>query len=403
MPIRLLPLLLVAVFIALYAQANRSGMHLPSDDHDASILSPIPPGAPIALLASSQADSIDDTLFIPESAADGTDRAFETGLDDSVSGFEKGPDIQTLSDTLHSQYQHQTVPYSTDKQPFARIAFAHQSLRIERSGQRIDVEVGDEIQPGDIIETCAKHFSLIEFPDHASMIIFPSSRLVFEPDGKSFNLKDAEIHFESKVTGSSYPDVFHCFNDTFTHDADEQVVSMGIHCRGESGIILTSKKGSLRWLCQGKPCELSDGQGLMGRVITANLDQIELPARTVISAPLILSTSADKDTASGSVYTADFWWSPVPMTDRYMVHIKQTHPSAVHHQLGMHARNRFSSELPGPGNYSIRVMAVDFYGVSGDWSEPVEFRVNGVREEIEPEDETIEQEPEDDVEIDHVP
>ncbi|MFO8030246.1 MAG: hypothetical protein R6U28_10310 [Cyclonatronaceae bacterium] len=383
MHLRLLFLLLVAVLIAFYAEANKDGMLFPSDEHDASVLTPIPPNASVVLQASNQDDLVPDTLSIPESAPD-----------DTVSSFETAPDVKTLSDTLLSQQQHRDSTDSTEQQPFARIAFAHQSLRIERSGQRVDVEVGDEIQPGDVIETCAKHFSLLEFPDHASMIIFPSSRLVYEPDGKSFTLKDAEIHFESMAAGSAYPDAFHCFDDTFTHNADEQAVSMGIHCRGESGVILTSKKGSLQWLCQGQPCELSDGQGLMGRVITANLDQIELPARTVISLPLVLSATADQDTVSGSAYTADFWWSPVPMTDRYLVHIKQTYPHAVHQELEMHALNRYSSELPGPGNYTIRVMAVDFYGVSGDWSDPVEFRANGDVEERESGEETIEQEPE---------
>jgi len=270
---------------------------------------------------------------------------------------------------------------------FARTAFSHQCLKVERDGKIIDLPENKELIPGDIVETCSRHFALIEFYPAGTMILYPASRATIVSDGSELLLKSAELLFESDLSESSFPDVVRCFDETLYHIHDAPSVSFGVHCRGESGMILTSKTGSLWWTCRDVPCEIPAGQGLMGRITTANYSEVTLPAQPHITTVYVIPQRQAKDplpdsdpeadaeinSDDKSGFSATIMWNRVEMADQYLVHIYQDTEERIHHVLTLHHKNRFAAELPGPGRYIARIMAVDFYGVSGKWSAPFSF------------------------------
>jgi hypothetical protein len=265
---------------------------------------------------------------------------------------------------------------------YARISFAESCLKVTRNEITKYFSETQRLHPGDHIETCSKHFAVIDFYPAGSMTLFPASKLVISPDGTYITLKSAEILFENESGESSFPEAVKCFEESLYHDRGNFPVSFGIHCRGESGMILTAKSGNLWWSCRGTPCEVPQGSGLMGRVTTANYAGLIPPAKPVMTTAYVvpdrfpddLDTSMETKPVPTDGYSASIVWNPVPMTDQYLVHIfRETDEKRIHHFVLMHHRNHISIRLPGPGRYLARVMAFDFYGVSGDWSEPIAF------------------------------
>ncbi len=271
--------------------------------------------------------------------------------------------------------------------PFARVAFSHRCLKVERDGQAHDIPENKELLPGDIVETCSRHFALIDFSPGGTMILYPASRVTMVSDGSELILKSAEMLFENDLPESSFPDVVRCFDETIYHSQDAPPVSFGVHCRGESGMILTSKTGTLLWRCRDAPCEIPAGQGLMGRITTANYSGVMPPAQPHMTTAYVVPQRQTKDSVPDSDpeadaeihsedktgFSATMMWNPVDMADRYLVHIYQDTEERIHHVLTLHHKNRFTAELPEAGRYVARVMAVDFYGVSGEWSDPISF------------------------------
>ncbi|TVQ71389.1 MAG: hypothetical protein EA363_06015 [Balneolaceae bacterium] len=270
---------------------------------------------------------------------------------------------------------------------FARVAFSHQCLKVERDGQTLALPENKELLPGDIVETCSRHFALIDFSPAGTMILYPASRATIVSDGSELILKSAEFLFENDLSGSSFPDIVRCFDESLYHNHDAPPVSFGVHCRGESGMILTSKTGTLWWSCRDAPCEVPAGQGLMGRITTANYSRVTLPAQPLITTAYVVpqrqakdpvpdsdpKTAAEVNSEDKSGFSAAIMWNRVDMADQYLVHIYQDTEERFHHVLTLHHKNRFTAELPGAGIYIVRVMAVDFYGVSGEWSAPFSF------------------------------
>ena len=268
---------------------------------------------------------------------------------------------------------------------FARIVFSHPTLKIIRNGEKLEFPENKELLPGDIIETCPKHFAMVEFRPAGTMTLFPASRVSILSDGSELALYSAEVLFESNLTETTFPGKLRCFDETLHHSHDPPPVSFGVHCRGESGMILTSKAGTLLWNCRDAPCEISAGQGLMGRITTANYSKVMPPAQPNIKTTYVVPHLQTKDRDGEpdqaedpgpdqkSGFSATIMWNRVDMADQYLVHIYQDTKGRRHHVLTLHHKNRFTAELSEPGRYTVRVMAVDYYGVSGEWSDPVSF------------------------------
>ncbi len=265
---------------------------------------------------------------------------------------------------------------------FARVSYSHDCMKIKRNGETLGGARDANLLPGDILETCSKHFAIIDFYPGGSMILFPASKAVLDQDGSQLTLNGAEILFENDQTKSSFPEVVRCFDESTYHNSGTVPMSFGIHCRGESGMILTTKIGSMWWSCQGSPCEILAGEGLMGRITTANFSSITLPDRPRMVTAYVVpkwsasdgpETDAPDTTNKDAGYTATIVWNPVPMADQYLVHIFEQNDGKIHHSLTLHHRSEIAAEITSPGRYVARVMAIDYYGVTGDWSDPINF------------------------------
>ncbi len=307
-----------------------------------------------------EADTLDvaDTLIISEMPA--------------VSSEDTLNRDNALSDTKDAE----SDTIDTDKAGFASVTYSHSCLKVIRENKRVASDPGSELMPGDIVETCAKHFAVLNFQPEGSMILFPSSIVVVSPDGTKLTLKSAEILFEYDTITTSFPEIIHCFDESLYHVEGSPPLSFGVHCRGESGMILTSKRGSLWWNNHGKPFEISESTGIMGRVTTANYSRITLPEQPVIMDSIVVTPATARDTASINGSNVTLRWTPIAMTDQYLVHIYQNDSQKTHHVVTLHHSNQFSTILSGAGDFEIRVMAIDFYGVTGAWSLPYSFVID---------------------------
>lgn len=282
--------------------------------------------------------------------------------------------IVIVDTVLHAIPETDTL--LTDESFFARISYSHSCLNVLRDNEHVDMRDETGLLPGDVVKTCARHFAILDFHPDGLMILYPSSKIVLDPGGNDIILKGGEIQFENDAKTTSFPSTLHCYDESMYHVEGSAPVSFGVHCRGDSGMILVSKKGSLWWNYQGNPYEITDGNGVMGRITTANYSSITLPDRPIIIDSIVAQPVEAKDTVAEKVYSASFRWTPVPLADQYIVHIYQDdtqHMQTMHHLVTLHHRNEFSTELPESGDYKIRVMAIDFYGVSGDWSPALSF------------------------------
>ncbi len=297
----------------------------------------------------------------------------------------ENPDVSPLSDTpdflkfVNNDSFSQEMAADTiitRESFFANISYFHNCLKVIRDDAQLDVTTDTKLLPGDVVETCARHFAILDFHPDGILILYPSSKIGFDPEGTHITLKGAELHFENHAHTSSIPEILHCFDESIYHSEEPPPVSFGVHCRGESGMILASKQGSVWWSCQGKPCEIKQGNGVMGRFTTANYSSITLPEKPIILDSIVAQTDTIIDTAAKKKHHVAFQWSSIPMADHYLVHIYQKLPNQVqkkHHMVTLHHKNEFSTLLPESGEYTIRVMAIDFYGVSGNWSTPFTF------------------------------
>ncbi len=307
-------------------------------------------------------------------------------------------DVINVSEQGDAKVLDDTTIVMAEDSIFANISFATTSLKVTRDGESVDLTETSTLFPGDHIETCARSFAVVDFHPAGSMILFPASMVVINKDGTLLDLKSAEILFENESGISSFPATLRCFDDFMYHHQDYYPVSFGIHCRGESGMILTAKSGSAWWSCKGAPCEVPEGSGLMGRVTTANYSSVTLPPKPVITTayvvpdlvPEVLDSKEVNGIGQKSGYTATIMWNPVPMADQYVVHIARIKGGDMIHQvMTLHHRNQFTAQLPGSGRYFARVMAVDFYGVSGTWSELLAFTADPRSDDVLPDTETI--------------
>lgn len=319
----------------------------------------------------------------------------DNGLPDSLLPANIYPDsIHTgnvRADTNHSDTTQfgikETDPDISTPTFFARIAYSHHCLKVVRDGKSLDIPEKHELLPGDILETCSRHFALIDFSPGGTMILYPASRVTMAPDGSELITKSGEFLFDNDLPETSFPDIVRCFEESLHHSHDAPPVSFGVHCRGESGMILTSKAGTLWWSCRDAPCQISAGQGLMGRITTANYSEVMTPAQPRMATAYVVPRRQEKELITEddpkaaeknlsdekSGFSATIIWSRVDMADKYLVHIYQDTEERIHHVLTLHHNNQFTVDLPEAGQYAAKVMAVDFYGVSSEWSDPISF------------------------------
>lgn len=309
-----------------------------------------------------------------------------TGLQEMVYKEKPLPKLSRSvpDDTVSRELYTQRPTADAAAEPnFARVSFAASSLVVSRNGKNLDESGVIRLQPGDHIETCPKHFAVVSFYPTGSLILFPASRVLIRQDGANMSIKSAEFLFESISGESSFPETVRCFDELLYYQRTAGPVSFGMHCRGGSGIILTAKSGNLRWRCHDTPCEIPEGSGLMGRATAANLSSIHSPDKPFITAAIVVpdqkpdtvgteNTQTEKKKRDG--YPARLTWNPVPMADQYLVQIfRKSDAGRSYEFVAMHHRNQLTVHLSKAGKYTARVMAFDYLGVSGNWSEPFVF------------------------------
>ncbi len=302
----------------------------------------------------------------------------DTGNTSDAGSLSEIPELVKLVNDS-SVLQKTRIDTTTMKESsFAEISYSHSSLKISRDDTLLDLTTDTGLLPGDIVETCARHFAILDFHPDGILILYPSSRIAFGSDGTDIILKGAELHFENHAHTSSLPKILRCY-DKSIYPSEGPPVSFGVHCRGESGMIVASKQGSVWWNCRREPCEIKAGSGIMGRITTANYSHITLPEKPIILDSIVAKPDTTIESVAPKMYHVSFQWSSVPMADQYLVHIYQNLPNQVrkkHHTATLHHRNEFSTLLSESGEYTIRIMAIDFYGVSGNWSTPYTFVID---------------------------
>ncbi len=259
------------------------------------------------------------------------------------------------------------------------ISYSDGGLNVIRDGDSLRFTAGDTLLPGDNLETGSRQFAVIQFDKSNSIIIHPSSFVKFSSTGSTLHTLSASIQVD-RYSEERLPLIV-CFDDTLTHVDSESIQnhSFGMQCRGESGITISSRKGVLRWNCAVQPCDIPAGKGLAGSISATVFEFVDIPEQPDIS----FTFTADTVPAMQSESRANaFEWPPVTLADRYLAHIfnysndrYDDRKIKKHHSLKMLHNNEIEVSGLDSGSYYIRVLAIDFYGVSGQWSDPVPFEL----------------------------
>lgn len=264
------------------------------------------------------------------------------------------------------------------------LAFSSQPLRVVRNNEVHELVPGNSLKPGDVIETCARHFALIAFPPGGNLILFPSSQLMYSGDAESLILKDAEILFEnsshplnddSSIT--NIPEKLYCFEHELSHYGTTQYpVSFAVSCRGDTGMILTAQKASLTWKCARIDCKVEQNTGIVVQAASVTYTAINLPDRPEIKKVSGITGESSLDEIIEISGLTILEWTPVAMADHYLVHLYEIAGDSLEHLqiIRSHTNHHEIDQLPA-GLYAFRVMAIDYYGVTGSWSETLLFRL----------------------------
>ena len=312
--------------------------------------------------------------------------------------------MKTEYSQAFSDNQFDVADTVIETQPY--LSFSNQPLRVIRNKEVHEMVSGNLLRPGDIIETCARHFAQIAFPPGGTLILFPSSQLIYSEDAESLILKDAEIHFENKgyrsndkIISTNIPERIYCFEHEITHSGTKRYpVSFAVNCRGDTGMILTSKKASLKWRCASLECDVKENSGIMVQAASVKYTIINLPGRPELKRNDAANSGSNPDEKLQNPGQVLLEWSPVAMADHYVVHLYKTsgdplmHPhktagdsleyprktagdSLEHLLLKRSHTNRYKIDQLPAGTYAFRVMAIDYYGVSGLWSDVLIFNI----------------------------
>ncbi|MDG5766422.1 hypothetical protein QA596_03005 [Balneolales bacterium ANBcel1] len=239
------------------------------------------------------------------------------------------------------------------------------------NSEPLDLWMDHLLQPGDELETVSGQFVVLRFGKQEHIIIHPLSRVRFAEDGTQLTLLDAEIHVLNASGTSLLSGGVICFDTKVFHDSTGEAFEYGLMCRGEAGIALTGQKGDIVFDTPSERHLVHEGTAIVGRSESTRFMDVPQPDK-----PQILDTVNIKNRLANDSRTGiHLSWKPVPMSDHYLVHIYSPQEEQVSHRFRIRKDNTFSSEDLPPGSYKLRIMTVDFYGVSGNWSDPYSFHI----------------------------
>lgn len=279
---------------------------------------------------------------------------------------------------IPSHYAEALPPGSPDSltqtdQLFPQVTYSDGGLKIIRDEVEIELSRGNLLLPGDRLETAPKQFALIQFPPGGLLTVFPSSTMVLGPDLDTIRLKNAEIYYEMDSTGTIFPDILECYDARMSPlRLSNQTVSFALHCRGESGITLSTMQGKVLWLSHNRQYVVNYEEALVGRATSANFTRVHQPLKPEI----IDSINYESDPEIETTMHPHFHWKGVPEADQYLIHIYRNDPESPFHQFTYLHSNEYIADNLLSGTYYFQVMAIDYYGVAGIWSEPVLFEIS---------------------------
>ncbi len=250
------------------------------------------------------------------------------------------------------------------------MTIVHGPLSVMRDNETRTLERGDTLLPGDEMETCAGQFAVIDFQSTGYMIVHPVSNVKLDAGENIVRLRNADIHLEQRVNSSGVMPKIACYDAevSATYHATD-TISFGMQCRGESGITISIHRGSLLLQSNSRRYDLAQGMAVSGRATSDTYTEVSQPGRPVFT-DFIENESLRMDEEPSS---RSFRWRPVSMTDQFLIHIYSPFAERPVHQIRYVNNNEFAVDSLLPGSYHIRVLAVDYYGVTGNWSEPLPF------------------------------
>ena len=266
-----------------------------------------------------------------------------------------------------------SIPDSVVQNHSPVISYAsHDSLLVTRGKKVFSLASGDTLRHGDELQTCSGQFVIITYPAAGSMIIHPLSTIRLDLHNHSVQLRDAIIHVELHHNHSGTLSSFNCFDASIRTDRQHaEASSFGIQCHRESGISVTSQQGTLHLKSNNQHYILNSGKALAGRATSDAYTKVPIPKQP----GKITQGTYSRHTVYNDQTGLRFDWNPVDFTDKYLVHIYQVSNTRTVHRFGFYKSNAFSmtNSLP-PGMYAIRILAIDYYGVTGKWSVPLSFQ-----------------------------
>ncbi len=271
---------------------------------------------------------------------------------------------------------------SMDILHFPTIEYCDGPLRVARNGETISLPNLETLMPGDAIETGSNQFAVLRFPDSWLMIVHPHSRITLSKDRNALILNDANVHVEMDSRYETEPrniEMLQCFDARIAPITSSQSISFGLQCRGESGISVTSQSGAVALASHDRYYEISSGNALVGRATSDKYQETPQPDQP----KMIIASNSNIESQTDEVKAVRFNWQSVSMADQYLIHIYQEQEDPIKHKFRIQRTNEYTTSDIESGSYFFRVLAIDYYGVSGSWSEPVPFQVTTIFEESE--------------------
>ncbi|MEX2657645.1 MAG: hypothetical protein WD272_09035 [Balneolales bacterium] len=262
-------------------------------------------------------------------------------------------------------------------EPKSIFVFSDTLLQVNRGQDTLFISGKNMLYPGDIIQTGSRQFASVVFPTNSLLIIYPASRLAIEPRPGVVTLESADIRFEKGRSPSIFPDTIQCYHARLIlHNNHTEHADIGIQCRGESGVSVSSQRGYFTWKSNNTTYPLTPGSALTGRVTSSSYQWAEIPERphlidTIKADAIHVNIVAVED----SVPLFRTKWESLPMADQYLLHIERKHSSFHWHYTNMHTNHTLYIPRPDPGTYTFRISAIDYYGIMGRWSESIDFVV----------------------------
>lgn len=255
------------------------------------------------------------------------------------------------------------------------LEFSNEPLKLFRKQEELSLSQNQVLLPGDRMETSYMQFAVLRLSDGSGLIIHPLSRISLSDNGKKIILTDADIHFNYSGENSTPPeiDTIQCFGNRISVPFDGESLSFGVQCRAESGLVFSAQDGSMYLHSEEKSHKMNEGHALLGRTTSNDFMEVSIPARPQIIDSAHAQSPEIPESNESPIH---FHWQDVSMTDHYLVHIHRQNSDEAKHLFHLQKANHFTPGQLSPGTYLLRVIAIDYYGVSGSWSEPQVFDIS---------------------------